>query len=284
MSSLEDYKKKLEVIKAIEIDRLFSPRIPVDTYLQEAENLYKWSLEDKDALVARGLSWELVEDIQVRTGALREAESNWSRERFSHEEAEKAWLKESPLAYDLRDELLHHLRFAFRADTALLGRLNDIAEGAGHADMIQDLNDLSGLGKANPEYLAKINFDMALLDRAADTAKKMASLLGETTRDRNDYSEIKKIRDQAYTHLKEAVDEVYGFGQYVFWHNEERLRGYRSNYKRQQRVRKASKQQETTPTTPATNTTGTVTPANPATQAAPAEKTAAPTPAANNAG
>ena len=38
------------------------------------------------------------------------------------------------------------------------------------------------------------------------------------------------IRDQAYTHLKEAVDEIRASGQYVFWRNEERFQGYISQY------------------------------------------------------
>jgi len=99
---------------------------------------------------------------------------------------------------------------------------------------------------------------MTLLDAAAENAKKLASLLGDVTRDRNDYNEIKRLRDQAFTHLKEAVDEIYGFGQFVFWHDDDRLRGYRSNYFRQLRLRKTSKKQGTTPAStavPATRAT-----------------------------
>jgi len=248
MKSAEDYNAKLEVIQAIPEDQLKTLHMPVDAYLQEAENLYIWSQDDKEALEAKGLSWTLVEDIPTRSGALRHAESLWNRERFSREDAEKMWLKESPLAYDLRDELLYHLRFAFRLDESLLNRVGAIAEGYSQADMIQDLNDLSVLGMANSNLLAEINFDMTLLDEAAEKAKAMAALLGETTRDRADYNDVKRIRDQAYTHLKEAVDELYGFGQYVFYHNEDRLRGYRSKYKFKQR-KNTTNTTQTTPTT-----------------------------------
>ena len=34
------------------------------------------------------------------------------------------------------------------------------------------------------------------------------------------------MRDKAYTHLKQAVDQVRECGQYVFWRNEARLKGY----------------------------------------------------------
>jgi hypothetical protein len=42
-----------------------------------------------------------------------------------------------------------------------------IAEGIGHVDIIQDLNNLAGLGKAHLEPLRTIRFDPAELHRAA---------------------------------------------------------------------------------------------------------------------
>jgi hypothetical protein len=107
--------------------------------------------------------------------------------------------------------------------------------------MIQDLNDLSVLGKANPQLLEAINLDMSLLDEAAQTAKEMAALLAEVNRSRREHSEAKRIRDQAYTHLKEAVDEIRRCGQYVFRQNKERLMGYRSSHIRQIKSRQRRK-------------------------------------------
>ena len=94
--------------------------IPVDTYLQEAENLYHWAAEDENELRARGLDWNLVTDIPARAGALREAESKWITTRFAREEAEAEWAVRSPEAYDLRDELVQTFRFAFRKSPDLL--------------------------------------------------------------------------------------------------------------------------------------------------------------------
>jgi ribonucleotide reductase beta subunit family protein with ferritin-like domain len=55
---------------------------------------------------------------------------------------------------------------------------------------------------------------------------------------RADVNEKKKIRDQAYTYLKKAVDDIYAYGQYVFRHNENRLKGYGSHYIRGKRALK----------------------------------------------
>ncbi len=75
---------------------------------------------------------------------------------------------------------------------------------------------------------------LALADQRADelTVKYAAG-----SWDREDYREVKKIRDQAFTHLKEAVDYIREYARYVFWRNAYRLKGYRSNYLRRIRLR-----------------------------------------------
>ncbi|MGD2092353.1 MAG: hypothetical protein PVH61_39665 [Candidatus Aminicenantes bacterium] len=108
--------------------------------------------------------------------------------------------------------------------------------------MIEDLNDLSLLGKDNTRLLEAIKFDLSFLDKAAQTSEEMAVLLDEKDRDSDmeKRSEAKKIRHQAYTHLKEAVDEILEAGKYVFRQNKKRLRKYASAYRRN----KTSKQKQ----------------------------------------
>ena len=206
-------------------------------YIQEAEHLYEWCLEDKDELTAKGLDWTLVEDLPVRCGALSEAESIWGKERYTREEAEKLWVLESPKGYDLKNEIAHHFYYAFQDDTTLIGRVNKFLEGSSHADMIQCLNDFSVLGRDKHELLSSIGFDLTLLDLAAQKSDELRSLYSAAYRDRQDFSEVKKIRDQAFTHVKEAVDLIRKCGQYVFWRNPARVKGYRSDYLRRLRRR-----------------------------------------------
>lgn len=182
-------------------------------------------------------------ELPVRAGALREAQSLWFKDRYSPEEAEEEWKVRSPEAFEFRDELLHSFRFAFRKDEIISARVAAIAEGSSNADMIQDLNDLSVLGKANPEPLKAIGFKMALLDEAAVKADEMADLLASANGDRNEHSEAKTIRDKAYTYLKELVDEVRDAGKYLFWRTPERYKGYVSQYWK----RRNSKGPESTP-------------------------------------
>ena len=148
----------------------------------------------------------------------------------------REWKKQSPIAYELRKKLLADFLYAFRKHPGLLKKVRAISPIGGYKKMIKDLNDLSLLGKDNTRLLEAINFDLSLLDKAAQTSREMAVLLDEKDRERErelgEPSEAKKIRDQAYTHLKEAVDEIRETGRYVFRKDKRRSRVYASEYRR----------------------------------------------------
>ena len=244
MSNTEDYNQKLDEIRAIDENQVKQPNMPVSIFIQEGEDLYTWCQADKEILTSKGLDWTKTEDLPVCLGALREAQSQWNAERNTQEQAGKAWSDKAPAAYDMRDTLLHDFRYAFRNDSVLLGRVSAIADGNGHADMIQDLNDLAVLGKENAGPLADIHFDATLLDQAATTADELGQLLSLVNGDRREHSEIKTMRDKAYTLCKSLTDEIRTCGQYAFWRNEDRVKGYASAYIR--KLHRQSKRKETT--------------------------------------
>jgi len=235
--STQDYEIKLAQLLTIPLQQIKPPVMPVDVYLQEAENLYYWCQDDDAALTGVGLDWGIVVDLPVRAGALREAQSIWFKQRFSQEEAVKEWLAASEAGYDLRDQLLHSFRYAYRNHPDLLSRVSSIADGDSHVDMIQDLNDIAVLGQANLDPLISINLDPAQLQKAADTAAYLSDLLARANLGREDNTRTRVIRDRAYTHLKAAVDEVRACGQYVFWRDDVRMRGYTSQYYRRANTR-----------------------------------------------
>jgi len=229
--SKQNYDAKLGTIEAIDLEDVKSPNMPVHTYLQEAEDLHIIAQEDKQALVGAGLNWAAFgNDLPVRAGALRYAQSLWNKDRFTQEEAQQAWSQQSPETYNLRDQLLHTFRFAYRKNEDLLSKVSSIGEGTGHADMIQDLSDLAAFGKEHLQELTAIKFDKALLTTAATQADEMAVVLARANGEKGDSSAARITRDKAYTHLKEAVDEIRTTGKYVFWKNDQKLRGYISSY------------------------------------------------------
>ena len=238
MSTLEDYNKKNEDIKNITDDQIKVPNsIPMGIYIHEAEYLYRWCQDDKKELTSKGFDWTVVEDLPIRCGALREAESKWHRAKLLRREAENIWVQELSKGYDLRNEIAHHFYYAFRDNSSLIKKVKKLVTGTTHAGMLQSLNDLSVLGRFNRELLKKIGFDFTLLDLAAQKSDELSTKKAGASWDSKDYQEAKKIRHQAFTHLKEAVDMIYNYGRYVFRKDSARLKGYRSKHLRKKRMR-----------------------------------------------
>jgi len=231
MGNSQYYNQKLELIKSIPDSEVSIPgKIPVDTYLQEAENLYLWCMEDEHVLTSAGLDRKLVTDLPARAGALREAQAIYITAKFTKTEDQKMWAEKSKDAYNLRNELMHTMRFAYRNHREQLLSLAEITKGHTHADMIQDLSDLAVLARTYPGPLESVKFDFSLVNKAFDYVKEISHLLAVRTCALMSTDETMKIRNQAFTHLKSAVDEIRDYGRFVFRGNEDRLHGYRSEY------------------------------------------------------
>ncbi len=232
--SKDNFEQMLPLFDAMPDHKVKTPNIPVDTILQEVEDLFVWATQDKTTLVDNsGLDWEhYAKELPARAGALRHAQSIWVSERYGQEEANKTWKEVSPAAYGLRDDLLDDFRYAYRKRTDLLSRVREISNGSGNADMIQDLSDLSVLGKSNLEPLLVSKFDPAKLEEAATLSNDMAELLARANGATLENSSAKLVRDKAFMHVKEALDEVRDAGKYVFKNQPERYQGYISRYRK----------------------------------------------------
>lgn len=227
MSHLDDFNAIKAVISAIKKPK--KPGIPVSAYLQEASNLYLWCVPDKADLIKADLNPLFIDELPVRTGACHHAQSLWEKQRKTKGPAEKEWDLRSPFAYALRIQIITDFRHAFRKHPRLLKGVRAIARSRGDAGMIQGLSDLALFGERHMELLNKINFDLAQLDLAEATSREMGHLLGAVHAE-DVKKKAKLIRDQAYTHLKEAVDEIRSCGKYQFKDDPVRLVGYRSEY------------------------------------------------------
>ena len=195
-------KNDLETLKptlvALPKEEVKTPSMPVEVAIQEGEDLRVWTEDDKEKLIGAGLDWSIVESIPERAGACREAQSEWAKDFKSHEEAEKEWLKNAPEGFTLRDSLLHAFRYAYRNDEGLVAKVAVIAEGSSREDLIQDMNDLAVLGRANTAPLEVINFDLTQLDLAAEKADKLAALLAGAKSESETTSEAYNLRNRAY--------------------------------------------------------------------------------------
>lgn len=241
------YEEKLSIIKAIPDDKIISVEgVPVKNYLQEAENLFNWCQADKEKLTASGLQWSMVEDLPARIDTLREAQARWVTSDTGDIITEKEWDEKLPSAHRFRKDLVRTLKFMFRGSPDLVSKVNKLGEGASIVTMIQSLRDISVLGRDHIDELRAKNFDVTLLDRAAEMSREIAALLGAVTSRRAYCSDTLKIRNQAYTYLREVVLEVRSHGHYLFWNDVAKLKGYSSefNRKRYAKTKNQKKQNE----------------------------------------
>lgn len=230
MSTTPEYDELLPLIQAIHPAGVLIPNMPVAVFIQEAEYLCHWCTDDQQALIRVGLDWELVNTLPARSRACSQAQALWMKDSNSHPKAMRDWKEQSPAAFALRDQMIHSFRFAFRRHENLLTTVDEIAEGNTNSDLVQDLNDLSVLGKDNLDLLTAINFETELLYAAALLAESTANLLAAMNSEHKKGRESMIIRNKAYTYLKQAVDEIRVCGKFAFRHNPERQKGYASEY------------------------------------------------------
>jgi hypothetical protein len=244
MSNEQDLLNLMDLLQSIPTDQVRIPSMPMETYIQEAYNLNHWIIDDRSLLINAGLSEELIDSLPARINACRDAQARWTKERIQQHDTQVLWKGKSPFAYQMRNRLLRAFRFAFRNEQDLLNVVADITKGATHADMIQDLVTLSVLGRDNIPLLEAIHFDINLLDEANQLATEMGDLLAEYNGERLSGNKGRILRDQAYTYLKEAVDEIRKCGKYVFADKEQRLNGYYSPYIRRRGANYRHKKEE----------------------------------------
>jgi len=240
MSNVTEYNAFLPKAESIQEGNILKPGIPIEEFVYESEDLYRWCIMDKEALISAGIPETHFEDLNTAAGALRHAESNWNMDADAKRDAEQRWRDEEPAAEDLLNQLVHTFLYAYHGNASIINKVRDIAGAQSDADMIQGLNDLFVIGLNNPEPLQKINFKMDLLQEAEQRSGDMADLRAIANSEKYEATESLLIRNQIYTLLKGYVDDIRRCGKYVFWRNEARLKGYSSKYLREKNLRNRS--------------------------------------------
>lgn len=235
MRNAQDLQEMVTELEAIPTEKVQAPDIPVSTYLQEAEDLNAWMQPDRALLVAHGQPEARLDNLPVRIGALRQAESEWNAARHGKEAVQAECDDRASEATKRLGQSIRHFRYAFRGRPDLLGRLPDAGEWMSRADRIQGLNDLAVLGAEHADLLRAAGYDPANLEELAAASDALAGVQAAARNERASGRGTKVMRDRAYTHLKAAVDEIRAAARFLFWDNEARLRGYRSDYARRRR-------------------------------------------------
>lgn len=230
MSNKEELTTLMPNISSISSESTLQPTMPVSIYTQEAENMEHIAREHLVDLVPTGIDVNFLDDYLLRLGACRAAEAIWESECRMREEAETQWHELSPMAYDLRDRLIRTYRYVFRKNDDVLQTVRDVADGSGHADMIQDLATLAIVGEPFLDVLAPFNITAETLQWADQMSDDIAALLAAANGDKVEDREAKILRDKAYTYLKESVDELKAACKFTFWDQPHLYKAFISPY------------------------------------------------------
>lgn len=219
-----------DTIRAISIRDIVKIAIPVDIYLQEAENLALWCIKDQMQLMNIGMSADISADLRLRAQTLRSAQTHWIEEKNTVSEIQQKWEITSKQACVLQDELLYSFRYAFRNKPKLLPLVKSGYKRKKHTVLIQDLYDLSILGMKYQDLLIPIDFDLNKLNLAKTLSEQAADRFAKLNCLRMQGNESKLFRDKAYIYLKQLVDEVCCAGKYLFRNDPNRYQGYTSEF------------------------------------------------------
>ncbi|PXY02109.1 hypothetical protein DF185_05545 [Marinifilum breve] len=230
MNAISTQMNISEIISNIKKEEILHISIPVDVYLQEAEDLARWMVKDLEELAKIGIAQAHLDDLQARISALREAQTSWVEDKKSMPAIQEKWNKIAKTAESLEQDLIASYRFAFREHPELLDKINKIARKKKQVDLVMDMGKLAMLGESNSSLLETIGFDMSQLKQAQELSEESSDILAQLNNFKIDGKETKRFRDQAYTYLKLLIDQIKEGGKYVFRNHPDRLKGYKSEY------------------------------------------------------
>lgn len=118
--------------------------------------------------------------------------------------------------YELRRKMLKKLDYLFRNDVNAQEALARIREGRGDSEVPRDCNALWEFCSNHKERIIRGHFDWSLAERANEIGLGMARLLAEIDVDPEKINASEVVVRQAWTHLWEAMSEIYEAGRYVF--------------------------------------------------------------------
>lgn len=218
----------MDELLALKSEEVAPPVIPVHQLVAEALSLSRDATRHRDILEEKGCPPELIDALAVRGPALSESQS--SLVNFRKRSRTKEDIALELLARELRGDMVADGRHATRGDTNAAKTLDEIMEGEGVADTVQDLRSLVPFFKKYRAQLTRIGVAVEdKMEHATDVANDLeASALSRTD------AELERkaidLRDRAASHLYAAMKEVRETGQYAFRKDPKLAELFRSEY------------------------------------------------------
>ena len=248
LSSEQAYQQEFDAFMKIPKEDLVYCNKPLEVGTAEANQLAIVAAEDRQQLIDVGIDPVYVDTLKSRAAAFSYAAAKYELVANADPEIRKQWETLSPAGYELQRYLMRFYSFAFRKDSDLTQSVKKIQEGRGDKDMILDLLSAHILGSENKELLTKIKtFDLSKIDEAKTLHEKLTALYARTNIDPKQINKAKDILYHAYTHYKQAADQVKEHGQFAFEETDRYnsyISAYRSNLSKARASKKTSPEQK----------------------------------------
>jgi hypothetical protein len=222
-------QQKIRFLRSDPDIRSGKPDMPVAVAVQEAFNLYEFCRDDRERLVKAGLDGLYVDDLLVRATALIELQTVWMEESRTSNEYRDKWKEEFSKASALRKELLHIYHFVFKQDRIILESLRKICRGRRIDEFIQSMSSLAQLGTVHREILEKSGASFRLVEKTREMGEKLTGIYSRAKSNDEEGKEGPVVRNRAFYHLREAVEQIRRTGRFVF-HKKGRYKAYTSHY------------------------------------------------------
>ncbi len=240
MSAHEAYDRLMPDILGISPDSIQHPNQPAENIVVEGKKNIKLTVEDREALLNSGIDAEILDGLQDRVEAYEISEAKYIVLRDSTEDLKEKLKIIRDKTFEIRKVLLHNLNFVLKNDKDAVAALERIAHGRSINNKIFDIRPILELAGTHLADLDKINFDRSILDDAEILYNEAQEVQSEIAVSPKAISEIKEIRNRAYTYLNEALSKIKEHAHFVFWQNEERLNLYKNQYRITRKYKKSN--------------------------------------------
>ncbi len=186
----------------------------------------------KGAALDKNLRGELIS----RRARLERAESAWLELRARATPRDLIKLRSA--AERLKRDAFAALRYFVAEDADVQLRLDEIYEGVGDADVIDDLRKLADLAEAHAARLTVADVPKEPVSKLRETAQLLADATAERAVDPDAATAI-GLRDRAYWHLRTLMDQLRRAGRYVYRNDPKLLPLFRATSTRARRPSRA---------------------------------------------
>jgi hypothetical protein len=127
-------------------------------------------------------------------------------------------------------ELLRDFEHLATSDDNVQIAVDKIKAGSGDFDYAVDLKSLHLLSEREKEKLGAIGSDPKLLDTIKYCSEVFPPLLVQFELEQSFAAYKQTVRNQVYTFLLVAIEEIRRCAAHAFWNDKKHLKGYQSEY------------------------------------------------------